>query len=79
MIGALRILDSQRPASLVWGGLLATAGVLILLDNFNIVVFDLRIVWPIAVIAFGLSMLLRALDRQQELGTPGELPSRTRP
>ena len=62
-LGVGRIVESQRPAALVWGGLLAGAGVLFLLRNLGIFRIDFRMIWPLLIIGFGVSMLLRAMDR----------------
>ncbi len=62
-LGLGRIAESQRPAAMVWGGLLAGAGVLFLLRNLDILRVDFRMIWPLLIIGFGVSMLLRAMDR----------------
>jgi predicted membrane protein len=69
--GVSRILDGQTVSSYVWGGAVALIGAFILLDNLDIVVFNFDLIWPMLVIAFGLSMLVRAMDRKRYLaGVP---------
>jgi predicted membrane protein len=69
--GASRILSSQSLAGYVWGGGVALVGALFLLDNLEIIYFNFDLIWPMIIIAFGLSMLLRAVDRKRYLdGVP---------
>lgn len=69
--GVSRILSCQAVSSLVWGGAVALIGALLLLDNLDLIQFNFSYVWPLAIIAFGLAMLVRALDRKRYLeGTP---------
>ncbi len=67
--GVSRVLESHAPAGYVWGGVIALAGALLLLDKLDIVVFDFNLIWPLLLIAFGLSMLLRSMDRKRYLDT----------
>jgi len=67
-VGVGRILECQRPAALVWGGMLCTVGTLFLLDNLRIISFSFNMIWPLAVIGFGISMLMRSADRVRMTG-----------
>jgi len=58
-LGTVRLVDSHGSASIVWGGILAGVGGLLLLDNLNIIYFDWRIFWPAVVIGVGILMLIR--------------------
>lgn len=71
--GVARIFESRRPAALIWGGVVAGLGALFLLDNLGLFEFDLHTLWPVFIIVFGISMLLRALDRGRDGlgGVPG--------
>jgi len=69
-LGVVRLVDSHGTVSMVWGGLLAGVGSLLLLDNLNLIVFDWRIVWPAILIAWGVLMLLRTTQRSHEPVTP---------
>jgi len=69
--GVSRVLGGASVSGYVWGGAVALIGAFVLLDNLDIVVFNFDYIWPMLVIAFGLSMLLRALDRRRDLdGVP---------
>ena len=72
--GVSRVLESRHPGGQVWGGLMVLIGVAFLLDNLHILIFDFdvsQLIWPLAVIGFGVFMLLRAMDRRRILeGVP---------
>jgi len=72
--GISKVLESRRPGGQVWGGLMVLIGVAFLLDNLHILIFDFdvsELIWPLAVIGFGVFMLLRAMDRRRTLeGVP---------
>jgi predicted membrane protein len=69
-VGLSRILESRGPGGQVWGGLMVLVGAAFLLDNLHILVFDFdvaQLIWPLAIIGFGVFMLLRAMDRKRAL------------
>jgi len=72
--GVSRVLESRAPGGQVWGGIMVLIGAAFLLDNLHILIFDFdvsHLIWPFAVIGFGLFMLLRAVDRKKYLeGAP---------
>jgi len=68
-VGVAKVLESRSPAGYIWGGVLALAGALMLLDNLEIISFDFNLIWPLLLIAFGLSMLVRSVDRKRYLAT----------
>lgn len=69
--GVSRVLSSGGISSYVWGGAIALIGALLLLDNLDIVPFNVDLIWPLVIIAFGLSMLVRAIDRKRHVeGAP---------
>ncbi len=72
--GVSRVLEGRSPSSYVWGGLCALVGALLLLNEFHVlpVSFDFfEIFWPLVVIGFGASMLLRSMERRRYLdGAP---------
>jgi predicted membrane protein len=70
-VGVGRIIECQRPAALIWGGMLCLIGGGFLLDNLNIISFGFNMIWPVAVIAFGISMLLKSADRVKVAGVDG--------
>jgi len=65
--GVSRVLTCQAVSSLIWGGTIALIGAFVLLRNLHIVPIDLNLIWPLLIIAFGLVMLARALDRSRYL------------
>lgn len=77
--GISKILESRQPGGQVWGGLMVLIGAAFLLDNLHILIFDFdlsQLIWPLAVIGFGVFMLLRAIDRKRTLeGVPPTIPS----
>jgi predicted membrane protein len=64
-LGTVRLVDSHGTASIVFGGILAGVGGLLLLDNLNIIYFDWRIFWPAVLIGVGVLMLLRTHQWQE--------------
>ena len=58
-LGVVRLVDSHGTSSVIFGGLLAGVGSLLLLDNLNIFYFDWRIFWPAVLIGIGILMLFR--------------------
>ena len=75
VLGVAKVVESHSPSGYVWGGVITLAGALLLLDNLDIVVFDFNLVWPLILIAFGLTVLLRSVERKRYLanasGAPG--------
>jgi len=64
--GVARASDSRRPGGRVWGGMVAIAGVLLLLGNLNIISENIwRVIWPLLLIGAGLSMLYRTARRRR--------------
>ena len=57
--GFARLVDSQGLGSLIFGGALAGVGALILLQNLDILRLDWNMLWPAALIVWGLVILLR--------------------
>jgi|SRR5580704_7670083 predicted membrane protein len=74
VIGVSKILENRSHATLVWGGLMTLVGAVLLLDNLHILVFDFdlgTLIWPLVIIGFGVTLLLKALDRRRFLdGVP---------
>jgi len=61
--GAARVLDSRTPSGWIWGGLVTLFGAFLLLDTLDIIAFNFAVVWPVLIIAFGISVLFGALER----------------
>ncbi len=74
-IGVAKIFEGNgRTNTIIIGGLLSGGGMLWFLENLDVVRFDTRLVWPVLLIAFGASMLVRTLDRQR-LNEGGPVPT----
>lgn len=69
--GLSRLLEGCGTAGKIWGALIAISGLLFLLDNLDIVQLNFNLIWPLAVIGFGVSMLWAALDRRRALSGVG--------
>lgn len=74
--GISHALNSWRPSAWIWGGVIALIGAFMLLDRLDIFVFNFAVVWPVLLIAFGLSVLVSALERnrfrvESGAGAPG--------
>src|SRR5665213_442741 len=69
--GGSRIVDSRTPSGWVWGAAVALVGAFLLLDNLDIIVFNWAVVWPLILIAFGVSVLVRALERNRVRSAAG--------
>jgi len=65
VLGLAHIADSHSPFSLVWGGLAAAIGALLFLDNINLVTVDFSYIWPMIVVAFGITMFWKAQDARR--------------
>jgi predicted membrane protein len=72
--GVSRVLDSRTTTGQAWGGLVALLGLAFLLNNLHILILDFEVselIFPFAIIGFGVFMLLRAVDRKRLLeGVP---------
>lgn len=71
VFGFARIVESKNSAGYIWGGLVAGAGALFLLDNLGIFSLNFEFVWPLILIGFGLTLLFKTLDRQRLRATGG--------
>ncbi len=64
VVGIAHAARSMGMGGRVWGGVVTAAGILFLLNNFNVIHGDLwRFVWPGILIMVGLGMLARSIDR----------------
>ena len=77
VFGLIRIIEHPSPAGYIWGGTLTVIGILLLLANLHILYFDFDIgsmIWPFLLIAFGLSMLWKSIERTRYAETGGAIP-----
>lgn len=74
VVGVSKILENRSPASLIWGGMITLVGAVLLLDNLHILIFNFdlgEMIWPLVIIGFGATLLVKALDRRRYLdGAP---------
>lgn len=81
--GLSKLIGARTPAAGVWGGVLTLVGILFLLDNLNIAIyiFDHRVrlsfnlLWPLLLVGFGLSVVVRNLDRTHRINTGSAGPA----
>lgn len=71
-LGLLRALESRRAGGQMAGALIAIAGTIWLLDNLDVIRFDMRLIWPLALIAIGLKLLAKNWSRHQQPFTAGD-------
>jgi predicted membrane protein len=72
IMGVAKVLEARSPVGYVVGGMVALVGAFLLLDNLNVVPFNFDLIWPLVIIAFGITVLLRALERKKILAAaPG--------
>jgi Domain of unknown function (DUF5668) len=65
VLGLTHIADSRTPNSLMWGGLAAAIGALLFLENLNLVKLDFSYVWPMLVVALGITTVWKAQDSRK--------------
>lgn len=72
--GVSRVIESRTPSGWVWGGMVTLVGAFFLLRNLDILPFDFdfAVVWPVILIAIGISVLIGALERNRF--RPGAVP-----
>lgn len=70
VLGLARLTNSASASSLVWGGAITAAGALLLLNNLHLFPFSFHMLWPLLIIAFGASMLIRAAEAHRYIGAP---------
>jgi predicted membrane protein len=74
-LGVARTIEPQRPGGRIWGGVIAIAGVILLLGNLNVINQNVwRVTWPLLLIGAGLSMLYRTARRRRRMDDPGNPP-----
>ncbi len=70
VVGGAQAARSMGMGGRVWGAVVAFAGILFLLNNFDVIHGNLwRFVWPGIMIMIGLGMLARSFDRYNSRGS----------
>jgi predicted membrane protein len=67
LAGGVKMFSCTGVTGRMWGGILAGAGVLLLLDNFGFINLNPNLIGPLVLIAIGLMFLVRAMERQHML------------
>src|SRR5260370_37062372 len=65
ILGVAKVLEARTPSGYILGGIVALVGALVLLNHLGKVNFGFEVIWPILIIGFGISMLLRTIDRKK--------------
>lgn len=68
LLGVSKMFESQGVRGRLWAGLVTAAGVLFLLDNLGIWQLSWGLIWPLALVGIGVSMLLHAMERKDLAG-----------
>jgi hypothetical protein len=67
-LGISKIFDCRGEAGRLWAGMMIAVGVLFLLDNTGLVHIGWNLVWPLALVGFGITLLVNALKRKPAAG-----------
>ncbi len=71
VVGVGHAARSMGMGGRVWGGVVTIAGILFLLNNFNVIHGNLwRFVWPAILIMIGIGMLAKSVDRYNSRNDP---------
>ena len=69
--GTVKLCDTRTQGGLLMGGALVGVGVLMMLDRMDVIDFNWRTVWPLALIGLGVYQVARALRGRRSLhGVP---------
>lgn len=75
VIGLVKIWDSSTPSGYLVGGLLTSAGVLMILHRLGYIYFNMRTMWPLFLIGVGGFIIFKALARRNRTDiVPGLKP-----
>jgi hypothetical protein len=64
VLGLSKMFESRGSGGRVWAGMAMAFGVLFLLGNLGIWHVSWHLIWPLALVGMGISMLLHALERK---------------
>ena len=63
-VGVSKLFDCRGTGGRVWAGIMIAFGVLFLLDALRIVHVGWHLIWPLALVGLGVSMLMKSLERK---------------
>ncbi|MEX1138182.1 MAG: DUF5668 domain-containing protein [Bacteroidota bacterium] len=75
LVGAVQLVQPRGTPGKLMGGILFTAGGLMLLDRFDLIDFSIWDLWPIFIIILGISLLRGARGRAMSWGSQAEADS----
>jgi|SRR5579862_6881132 len=67
-VGVAKMLDCRGAGGRVWAGVMIAFGALFLLDSLRIYHIGWHLIWPLALVGLGISMLMKSLARKQPAG-----------
>jgi len=67
-VGLSKMFDCRGAGGRVWAGIMIVAGVLFLLDSLRIFHVGWHLIWPMALVGLGISMLVKSLERKPMAG-----------
>jgi hypothetical protein len=70
-LGLVKLAEPDRPASLVFGGLLVLFGGALVLDNLDLIDFDWGVAFPLALVLVGGAIVWQALGRRRSGAAAG--------
>ena len=63
-VGVSKLFDCRGAGGRLWAGMMIAAGVLFLLDALRIFHVGWHLIWPLALVGLGISMLMKSLERK---------------
>lgn len=67
LLGIIKLIDSQTASGRLVGGALIASGIVITLNRLGYIDFNMRMFWPLIMIAVGASLVFRALENRSAL------------
>ena len=74
-IGAAKLFDTRGAGGRVWSAMMIALGTCFLLDNLDVWHFSWGLIWPLALVAAGILMLVNAVERKSSQPDPAREPS----
>jgi len=67
LFGVVKLLDTKTPNGVIVGSALIGVGVLLTLNRLDVIDFDWRNIWPLAIIFLGGSVIFKAMRGRKEI------------